>query len=310
MAYIDELRQSRDKATVAYQQFALLTRQYKDSLFCFFEGEKGSDNNYYIQRVKRIFKEYQSIRCGGKKNVLKVHELINAHREYDKYRKAYFVDRDFEKPLEEYIPPIYETPCYSIENFYVSVDVFSEILINILLLSPTSTEYNEALRIYKDRQKEFHDSTILLNAWYACLIDERKNSGRETGVSLEDKPPKDFITFSLRQVSALYDLDKIKDTFPTATEVDLEILEKKMSEFTSCSQHITFRGKYEMHFLLRMIELMIQDSKNSKIFFKEKIKTPFGEKLSNDQAIAVFSSYAETPDSLISYLQSIHALYS
>ena len=45
MLYTEILRLSREKPQVAYQEFALHTRQGKDGLFCFFEGK---DNAYYV----------------------------------------------------------------------------------------------------------------------------------------------------------------------------------------------------------------------------------------------------------------------
>ena len=127
MSYLDELRQSRGKAQVAYQDFILHTRANKEGLFCFFEGK---DNAYYIPRVKQFTNKYHPINCGGREKVLKVYDLINNHREYDQYKKAFFIDRDFNPSLSPPNPKIFETPCYSIENFYTSVNVFQEIIKN------------------------------------------------------------------------------------------------------------------------------------------------------------------------------------
>ncbi len=171
MSYLDELRKGRSKAQVAYQDFILHTRANKDGLFCFFEGK---DNVYYIPRIKRFTNKYHSIHCGGREKVLKVYELINHHREYDKYKKAFLIDRDFNSPLSPPNPDIFETPCYSIENFYVSVNVFQEIIKNYFYLSEISQEFEICLQLFKERQKEFHQAVILFNAWYACLIDKKK----------------------------------------------------------------------------------------------------------------------------------------
>ncbi|HZH39259.1 MAG TPA: DUF4435 domain-containing protein, partial [Bacillales bacterium] len=111
MSYIEKLRKSREKAQVAYQEFAVSTRKGKDGLFCFFEGK---DNAYYVPRIKRFTDNYHPINCGGRDEVLDVYRLITIHSEYDKYKKAFFVDRDFNEPLPPRNPPIFETPCYSI----------------------------------------------------------------------------------------------------------------------------------------------------------------------------------------------------
>ena len=91
MLTVDLMKKSLSKAEVAYHEFALHTRQGKDGLFCFFEGTGGSDNFYYVPRIKRFTDQYYPIRCHGRDKVLKVYELITIHREYDKYKKAFFI---------------------------------------------------------------------------------------------------------------------------------------------------------------------------------------------------------------------------
>lgn len=57
--------------------------------------------------------------------------------------------------------------------------------------------------------------------------------------------------------------------------------------------------------MLRLIELLLQDSLNTQQYIKSKIKFTFNSKLNNEQAIKLFSNYAETPDSLKNYLQQV-----
>lgn len=305
MSYIEKLRKSRERSQVAYAEFALHTKKGKDGLFCFFEG---NDNAYYVPRIKRFTDNYYPINCGGRDKVLEVYRLITIHAEYDKYKKAFFIDRDFNEPLPPHNPPIFETPCYSIENFYASVDVFKEILKNELHLSEVSDEaFQVCISLFTQRQQEFHQATSLINAWYACLIEIRNQTGNQTGVNLVDKLPKDFIHFTLDSVVQKYDCETIKHKFPQALEVSEDILNIKLDDFTRCEQYKTFRGKYEMEFVVTMIQLILQDSSNSKKYIKDKIKFTFGEKLSNEQAISLFSVYAETPETLNDYLALLHS---
>ncbi|MCU0444403.1 MAG: DUF4435 domain-containing protein [Microscillaceae bacterium] len=305
MSYIEELRKSREKPQVAFQEFALSTGRFSDYLFCFWEGK---DNAYYVPRIKRFTNNYHSIKCGGRAQVLAVYELIINKSEYDNYKKGFFIDRDFNEPLPPKNPPIYETPCYSIENLYVSVEVFKEILKNELHLSEVSdTAFEVCVKLFVDRQKEFHSATNLLNAWYACLIEIRNKEGLQTGAKLDDKLPKDFVEFSLSSISSNYDLEKIKLTFPNATPINEDVLNVKIVEFSSCEQRLVFRGKYEMQFLIKLIQLLLQDANNAKTTLKEKINFAFGDgsSISNEQAINIFEGYAETPESLIEYLKTI-----
>ncbi|MEA5617177.1 DUF4435 domain-containing protein [Cronbergia sp. UHCC 0137] len=299
----DDLRRARESTNVPYQEFNNLVSKDKNGLFCFFEGK---DNPYYYSRIKKLTTlNIQPIICNRRKSVLKVYELINYHREYDKYKKAFFIDRDFNEPLPPHNPPIFETPCYSIENFYVSLDVFKEIIKNEFNLSEASETYESCIILFTERQKEFHEATILFNAWYACLIKIRNITGKETGVDLNDKFPNKFIDLTLQSISAKYDFEKIKQTFPKALEVSEDILNTKLAEFTNCDQCKVFRGKYEMQFILKMIELILQDSSNDQKYIQQKIKFIFGKNLTNNQAISIFSAYAETPESLNHYITQV-----
>jgi len=303
MNYLEELKSSRSKAVAAYQEFTLLTKRYKDGLFCFYEGK---DNAYYVPRIKVFISNYHSINCGGRDKVLEVYSLIIKHNEYAPYKKAFFIDKDFNQPLTPHNPPIFETPCYAIENFYVSADVFRAILKNALRLSEISEAYQTCMALFIARQQEFHQATLLFNAWYACLISLKNSTGKQTGVHLDDKLPRDFVNFSnLKSISANYTLDTIKHTFPNAPDIPQNVLDEKVGEFADCQQHQVFRGKYELWFVIVFIELILQDSTKTKSFLKEKINFSFSNKLSNDQAVELFSSYAETPDSLNRYLQQV-----
>ncbi len=106
-------------------------------------------------------------------------------------------------------------------------------------------------------------------------------------------------------VSSNYDFEKIKTTFPDATEIEDRKLQRKITEFQSSDKSKVFRGKYELHFLVRFIELLLQDANSSKNVLSKKVNFTFGDKLSNQQAINVFEGYAETPQQLLDYLESI-----
>lgn len=300
MSYVETLRQDRDKSQVAYHEFMLHVNANKDGLFCFFEGKDGS---YYAQRIKQFVTiDYHPIKCNGKEKVLKVYELISGHIEYRKYKKAFFIDKDFDEPIIN--SDIYETPCYSIENFYTSIEVFKEIIKNLLGLSEINEDYQTCINLYIQRQQEFHQAILEFNAWYACLIYLRNTQKIETGVQLADKLPKEInLNFSLESIFANYSIQKLRDIFPKSSNISLEILSQKLEDFSNCEQHKMFRGKYEMEFVVKIIELIILDSNKPKKFLKEKIAFSFSSKLSNEQAIALFSPYAETPNCLINYLQ-------
>ncbi|AMO20052.1 DUF4435 domain-containing protein [Flavobacterium columnare] len=296
---VDDLRNSRGESVVAFTEFANSTRALPNHLFCFFEGK---DNLYYVPRIKKYTNHYHPIKCGGRSKVFEVYELIKNKEVYTRYKKAFFIDRDFNEPLQELNPPVFETPCYSIENLYVSSSVFKEILINEFNLSATTNPlHNKYLDLYEKRQEEFHNSVLLFNAWYSCLIDIRNSQRIQTGVELKNKFPKGLINFDLTEISYNYDLEKIKEMFPRALKLDLFHFNSKINYFQSCNKEKIFRGKYELEFLLEFIRLMVIDLKKD----NREIEFSFNDALNNDRAIAVFSNYAETPESLNLYIQKV-----
>ncbi len=301
--YIERVKIEREKANnIAYQYFDKHIRQNKEGLFCFFEGE--DDSTYYISRIKTYCKEqYFLIDCKGKEKVLKVHKLINYHREYDKYKKAYFVDRDFDPPLAPMSPPIYETPCYSVENLYVSVEVFKEILQSAFALNVVDEAFEKCVELYKERQKEFHEAVLLLNSWIACLRTIRHETGEKLDITLNDTLPKGFVVFSLEKITQKYDLQKITTSkqFAKAPIIPDEVLQEKIEAFRAVDQCKVFRGKYELEFLYKMLNALIEDAANEKKYLPKKRKSS----LSMSDMLMQFSQYAETPECLITYLKTV-----
>jgi len=126
----------------------------------------------------------------------------------------------------------------------------------------------------------------------------------KTGVNLDDKLPKGFVEFSLEKIKSTYDLAKIEQTFPDANWVAKKELTEKLKVFSKCNYRATFRGKYELQFLLRFIQLLLKDAATTKIVLKNKVSFAFGDggNLNTAQVINVFEGYAETPESLLNYL--------
>jgi hypothetical protein len=304
--YIDELRKSRDKPQVAFHEFTLAVGTRQNHLFCFFEGK---DNSYYVPRIKRFTDAYYIIKCGNKDAVLNVYALIVNKFEYKKYKLGFFIDRDFDEPVGVQTPPIFETPCYSIENLYVSLHVFKDILINEFHLSEITDKqlFDDLLNLHKMRQKEFHSAILLLNAWYSCLIDKKNREGIGIGVSFKKTTLNEFISINLHNVTRNYDIQSLKNKFPNAVEIEEATLNQKIELFKIVEQHSVFRGKYEMEFLLEIIRKILLDSYKTKNIIKEKIKFSFGDgsSLNQEQLLNIFEACAETPQLLTDYMKTI-----
>ena len=302
----ENLKKKCNKAVVALHKFLLLNARFPTDLFCFYEGKDGP---YYFPRIQNFYnKDNHPIKCGNKKAVLKIHELTNNKKEYNKFKKAYFVDKDFDISIKgNYSPSIYETPCYSIENLYTSDIVLKNILKNEFNLSEIDNEYKIIFDIFKLRQNEFHTASLLFNSWYACLK-ELVNEGKykSTNVSLDSKFPKAYVTITLDDVKSNYDLIKIKTDFPKAIDCDDEKLKDKMLILEKSNQQKVFRGKYELDFFNTFVNLIISDAIQKRKSDRKYVTNGTKFRLDKSQFLTQLSGYAETPGCLINYLKSFN----
>jgi hypothetical protein len=297
-----DLRKAREEsANIAYQTFIKHIREDKNGFFCFFEGK---DAPYYSLRIQSILSPGATypIICKGKKMVLKVYELIKNHKEYTKYKKAFFVDRDFDSSIiQQTNSDIYETPTYSIENFYCYPEVITEILKNELGLSEVDDSFKNAITVFKKLMTEMLSAQSLFNSWYYSLKEKKRNDGLDsTGVNLSEKFPKGYISLDLSGVTILYDLKKIKDDFPNAIQVDDEIILNFIDELNKVDKISFFRGKFLFEFVHTFIIKLIEDSNREQLIMKSKIKYHIEMK----QMISSYSQYAITSNCLSAYLLS------
>ncbi|NEP46868.1 MAG: DUF4435 domain-containing protein [Okeania sp. SIO2H7] len=166
---VNSLRASRTKATAVFTEFSRLYKQNPSALYCFFEGE---DSKYYGIRIETIAQPEKShyFSCNGKDGVLGIHKMLLARRYYANVKAAYFIDRDFDRPISELgLKGIYETPGYSIENFYTSVKCFSRILKCEFKLMESDDNFERCVSLYRKLQEEFHNAVELLNTWMASF---------------------------------------------------------------------------------------------------------------------------------------------
>ncbi len=291
---VDQLRQSRRTATAVFTEFSRLYNDKTEDLFCFFEGK---DSPYYGVRIKNIIgiKDYQPCKCNGKKNVLAVYENISARPFYQQAKLAYFIDRDFDKSIaEQGLQAIYETPCYSIENFYTSITCFSAILKEEFDLTEIDEDFQKCIDLYRNRQQEFHNAVETLNVWIACQREISSN------IQLSKITVHKHITITLERVSNVYTLEDIQQIFPDTPIIPPEKLEAKKQELHFSNPQLSFRGKFEIEFLQKFIAQLVQDANKNIKYFKNK--RPVKLSIAEPEILSRLSQYADTPDCLRSYL--------
>lgn len=299
---VKEVRSSRTKGIVVFAKFCQDKKNHEDCIFCFFEGE---DYKYYDSRIEKYtkynFEKTINYDCGGRKEVMKAYELISGKEEYANINKMFFIDRDF-IPIEEKNKDLYQTPCYSVENFYTSSSSFSRILNREFGVNTIDSDFNKCINDYIERQKEFHSCTRFLNAWLSC---QRKKEiiEHQEKISLSNfKISKLFSEISIEKIQEKQpiDLELLNRFFLDSYDIEDEILKKENEFFGEENQHL-FRGKFEMEFLRKIIDSLKEKNKKETYFTSKRTCVNIDP---NVNTLSTLSDYADTPDCLISFLEN------
>lgn len=296
---VEDLIREREEATsVAYQKFTLLTSSNSDSLFCFFENK---DAPYYHLRIKSYFPgNFHYISCGNKSMVLRAHKLINRHKEYKKYKLAFFIDRDFDKSIKNEIDEIYETPSYSIENLYCSINAFKEFMKTDLQIGEDEPLHSIVLNLYQQLQQDFLNASFLFNAWYKLQKRKGIELNVKPDVSLSNSLIPAFIEVSLQGINQVYDLNSIVEKYPNQLNYTQEELTNTIDQLNNCDLRLDLRGKYVFNFMTTFIRQLIEDGAdpNKRTVLTRKIKY----NMDNSTSLSLLTCYADTPQCLIDFI--------
>jgi hypothetical protein len=307
---VEQLREARKGASVAYMKFTRKAKEIEDTskmLFCFVEGE---DSKYYSVRVDLICKELESefFKCNGKREVLKAYHIIQEHDEYKKHQLAYFVDRDFDETIRNrYGNEIYETPCYSIENLYTTMEAFKKIIEHEFKLSEKDNDYEKCLELFKERQKKFHEEMRLLNAWIAYNKElYNKFEDNSLKLNLNNLRLKNLVVIKLEKVDSKYDVEELQEKYSDLEYFNREDLNESLEDFKGINAQKWFRGKFEIEFLRIFVAKLSEEiSSNDQEYFSTRKRVSLN--LTKRNIISELSQYATTPNCLIDYLSRFNS---
>lgn len=293
---VEEMREERKSGCVAFLDFCHYPKEEND-LFCFFEGP--DDKKYYLSRIYEFTGRAESnvitFDCSRKDEVLKTLELIDKDEKNNVYDTAFFVDRDFDELNNK--KKLYETPSYSIENFYVSPMSFGKVLKYEFGINERLKDYKKAVKDYSERMKEFNDKIVLLNAYIWYYID------KGVQFNLPDfKIKKLFTEISISNIITKndIDLDYLDEKYKTNTSSKVKkLMDIKISELNNYENGYLNRGKFMLEFHKYMVESIIK-ANNDGGYFNKKYN---GVELSSNNLLSTLSRTAETPLCLINFLK-------
>jgi len=291
---VQTLSQARGGWGPTLHQFEQIHKSKPDCLFCFFEGE---DVKYYGFRIQENLPnmKWEGINCGGKAVIVKIYQLLKKHENasYQQAKKTFFIDRDFDEPLAEDLrQEIYETPCYSIENFYTTVDCFKDILKYEFKISEFGEDeklFQQCLNFFEETQRRFHQVIIEFNAW---IIAARKNQV-ELDLSSYDNIGK-LVKIEVNSVEKCDELNKLSE------REKLSIAINEVSK-SFLNPRCEFRGKQELQFFIKFLTKLKDDlSTDHPKYFTQKRKISFP--IPENNPLSALTQYAHTPECLRNYL--------
>lgn len=298
---VQEIRNSRSKGVVIFTKFCQAKKHHTDCLFCFFEGE---DIKYYSSRIEKYtgygYEKTISYNCGGRKEVLKAYQLIRSKAEYSHINMMFFIDRDY-APLAEVLDNVYQTPCYSIENFYTSSNCFSRFIVREFGINVIDEDYKMCIADYSRRQSEFHEKILFLNAWLSCQRKLEEANNEKRIVLADYKISKLFATIAIDKIEVKQpiEMNLLKQHFNNAYELADDVLQTEYDFYKRNNQQQLFRGKFELEFLRKIVESIKSKNKDN-TYFHSHYNCVYVDV--NVNTISALSEYADTPECLIEFL--------
>jgi Protein of unknown function (DUF4435) len=306
MTSLDLLRAGRESYAVKWREFLRIFTRKPTSLICIFEGQ---DAKYYRPRIEMIANppEWEVINSGGKDVAVKLYELISSSLTYSKAKTAFFFDRDFE--LRDKYPTaanVYLTPCYSIENLYVTESVMRRILRDEFGMnehSESDMDFDRCIGIFNARFAEFLDAVATLNAWI-IIHRKRERESAARKLNLGNLNLNNLIIVDIKSVKQCYTLFDLEAAIPESMRLTPEEVGSEVLLFERASRQYFFRGKFQIYFMrvfLTKLRLDCSQQHPTCVAIKRSISFSVGGNI-----LSELSPYAETPDDLRSFLASLN----
>jgi len=294
---VEDMRTARHSANSIFIKFTSDYRFFGTHAFCFYEGE---DGKYYNLRIRKYFNSsFLTYTVGNKKEVLKLFNKIKRDSSYDSIIKMFFIDRDYDTSLHGTDEDLYETPCYSVENFYANKECFEYILQAEFGLNISDNDYNKCIKDFELRFNEFNNLIMEFNS---LVLLRRKKSDSNSNFQFGSIKTSHLINCQIAEIkkSNKYHetIKYIMDTLNICTE---ELNNCKNEIFQRGSFQNQFRGKNQFDFMIALLN-DLKNLNNNSSYFSEKLNCVKLNITSN--RLSELSQYAITPQCLDLFIEN------
>lgn len=289
------LSEKVESTNIGYHRY--LEKKNNHSLFCFMEGKH--DPDYYLGVVRSICgDDFITIVCGNKNNVLDVFNSV-FDKDHDRYKLSFFIDKDYDEPINN--PNIFETDCYSIENYYCSLEAFKRILRYGIGIPEDADYLQDVIDFYLAQFGQFHHTVDLFNAFYSLLHNYERDKKIYFKLNLCDNFPSDLADINVNRCSKNYNLQNLLDKYGIGTDVMTQAeVDAECVRLWALDPFKVFRGKFEIEMLYKLLIHLITDANTSPQ--TRIIKKKVSMSLNGFSFMADLAQYADIPDSLRTYL--------
>ena len=305
-----------DSFSVKLRNFIMLVRN-SDVVACVFEGE---DHLYYNSRIDAHMpggKRRVNFPVHGKANVLKLYALRLTNSYVREANSLYFVDKDFDLDRICNRSQLYMTPCYSIENFYVTRSTISRIIRDCFKVEEykivsgelvVCDEYSRITNyIYQFIDSLQTEYVFPLNAY---ILAGKKALRNGKAIEKDQFVYKNFsfseyVDISFKRINKKKEINFINLTISLNAGglISEEEFEKELGQLKQSGRVMDLRGKNNFEIFSLVMRNVFEDAGKSvpKIFSKKK-----DDKISFNlqTALGDLSSFADTPLCLREFLQS------
>lgn len=297
------MQEERTSVSVLFIEFLRLNS--KGKIVAFFEGE---DEKYYLPKINSVLgsSNWSGVVCGGKSNVLEVRENVREHEVYGNSECMFFIDADFDdNSFCDDKSDVYITPGHSVENFYFSESLISQVL-SVEFKLREEGEEREKFECIMSLFKELSEEFIAAIKPYNVMVDNYQNaikSGQlNGGLNLKNIGIENLVDISLGTVSSLHDFTSYRALFPDLRG-DIENVDLN-DRFGEEKNHMQFRGKENMEFI-RVFLLKLKTDRTSRrgqMIFERRSKVSL--QLVKGGMLSELSNYADYPECLRRFLNS------
>lgn len=291
------IEEANEKFAKAFMDFCdIITGPSQPSYICFVEGY---DRDYYHCVVSHILTPDNAfVDCGGKRNVIKMHDRLSTKAGYAHLKTLYFVDRDYDDN-SMLGNDFFITDHYSVENYYCSENVLSNVLQSYchINIRKEKEQVERIMSDFKEWREKFLDVTKPFCAWYKTAhirnIPKEKINYKKSFPSNLAKITKDGIELE----EPPYDLTALNATYTPTPFVSQQEYDFNLATITSTDE---VRGKFVLQFMEAYI-MHLDKSTNGK---DALIKKSFGFQSHRPTFMSNLSACADTTDRLRMYIIS------